>query len=189
MKNFAKLLQTGKTVFSVADIYQIFSHLNKFSLRNLLSRMGKQWLLQNLRKGIRALPKFNEYELANMLQKPSYISLETVLCQEGIIFQDYGTTLYSISSKTQDHTIQWKIYNYKTIKPEIALDPLGIDYKHGYAIASPERALCDRLYLTPGYYFDNLRSINWNKVMEISHIYDNKRLLLDIVKLKYGTRY
>jgi len=189
MKDFAKLLQTGKTVFSVSDIYQIFSHLNKFSLRNLISRMGKQWLLQNIRKGIRALPKFNEYELANTMQKPSYISLETVLYQEGIIFQDYGTTLYSIGAKTQDHKIQWKIYSYKTIKPEIALDPLGIDHNHGYAIATLERALCDRVYLTPGYYFDNLRSINREKVEEIAQIYGNKRLLLDIAKLKNVTRY
>jgi len=187
MKDFAKLLQTGKTVFSVSDIYQIFSHLNKFSLRNLISRMGKQWLLQNIRKGIRALPKFNEYELANTMQKPSYISLETVLYQEGIIFQDYGTTLYSIGAKTQDHKIQWKIYSYKTIKPEIALDPLGIMYQQGYAIASAERALCDRVYLTPGYYFDNLRSINRDKVEEIASIYNNKRLLLEIKKLRNGT--
>ena len=144
MKDFAKLLQIWKTVFSVADIYQIFPHLNKFSLRNLISRMGKQWLLHNIRKGIRSLPHYNEYELANMLQKPSYISLETVLYKEGIVFQDYGHTIFSISMKTHDYAIQWKIYSYKTITSKIALDPLGINHQQGYAIASAERALCDR---------------------------------------------
>ena len=78
---------------------------------------------------------------------------------------------------------------YKTIKPEISLDPTGINYRQGYAIASPERALCDRLYLTPNHYFDNLRSIDWEKLEEIATIYDNKRLLLDVKHLKDGTRY
>ena len=103
--------------------------------------------------------------------------------------QDYGNTIYSISTKTKDHTIQSKIYSYKTIKPEIALDPSGIYYNQWYAMASPERALCDRLYLTPNYYFDNLRNIDRNKVEEIAQIYNNKRLLLDIKKLKNDTRY
>jgi len=60
-------------------------------------------------------------------------------------------------------------------------------YQQGYAIASAERALCDRVYLTPGYYFDNLRSINRDKVEEIASIYNNKRLLLEIKKLRNGT--
>lgn len=189
MKDFARLLQTGKSVYSVDDVYQIFSHFNKFSLRNLLSRMGKQGLLQNLRKWIRALPKYNIYELANIIQKPSYVSLETVLYQEGVIFQNQWDTIYSISTKTQEHFIGGKTFMYKTIKPEISLDPTGINHRQGYAIASPERALCDRLYLTPNHYFDNLRSIDRDKAEEIASIYDNKRLLLDIQRLKNGTRY
>ena len=189
MKDFAKLLNTGKTVFSVNDIYQIFSHLNKFSLRNLISRMGKQWLLQNICNGIRALPKYNIYELANVIQKPSYISLETVLYKEGIIFQYYGNTIYSISTKTNDYLLGDKKYVYKTIQPEILWNPKGVVYKDWYAIATPERAMCDRLYLTPHHYFDNLRNIDREKVEEIAEIYDNKRMLLDIKKLKNGTKH
>jgi len=189
MKDFAKLLQTEKTIFTVTDIYQIFSHYNKFSLRNAISRLGKQWFLINICKGIRALPKYNIYELANILQKPSYISLETVLNQEWIIFQDYGNILFSISIKTRDIKI-WNLkYSYKTIKKEILLDPKWIAYTQWYAIASPERAICDRLYLTPNYHFDNLRGINRQKLQEIATIYNNQRLILDIKNLQNGTGY
>jgi len=66
---------------------------------------------------------------------------------------------------------------------------MGINYIDGYRIASIERAICDRIYLTPGYYFDNLRNVNWNVVEKIAKIYDNKRMLLDIKKLKDGARY
>jgi hypothetical protein len=49
--------------------------------------------------------------------------------------------------------------------------------------ASVERALCDRLYLTKNYHFDNLEHINWENLEEISQIY-NKRVILAIKKLK-----
>ncbi|MDP3381306.1 MAG: hypothetical protein Q8S84_07580 [bacterium] len=49
-------------------------------------------------------------------------------------------------------------------------------------IASKERAVCDRIYLSKNYYFDNLESINLEKLEEISQIY-NKRVILEIKKL------
>jgi hypothetical protein len=49
-------------------------------------------------------------------------------------------------------------------------------------IATPERAICDRLYLSPNYYFDNLENIDKEKLLEISQIY-NKRVILEIKKL------
>jgi len=49
-------------------------------------------------------------------------------------------------------------------------------------IASAERAICDRLYLSPNYYFDNLEAIDKEKLQEISLIY-NKRVILEINNL------
>ena len=51
-----------------------------------------------------------------------------------------------------------------------------------YMIASKERAICDRLYLSKNYYFDNLENVNLEKLEIISEIY-NKRVILDIKKL------
>lgn len=189
MNDFAKLLSTWKTVFTIDDIYQIFSHFNKFSLRNLISRFGKQWLLQNIYYGIWVLPRYNEYQLANVLEKMSYISLETVLYKEWLIFQNYNKTIFSVATRSRNIQIKDKKYTYQKIKKEILLDPVWISYVNGYRIASIERAICDRIYFTPGYYFDNLRNIDWDKVEKIAKIYDNKRMFLDIKKLKNGTRY
>lgn len=189
MKDFAKLLSTGKTVFTIDDIYQIFSLYNKFSLRNIISRFGKQWLLQNIYYWIWALPNYNDYQLANVIEKMSYISLETVLYKEWFIFQNYNNTIFSIATRSRSINIKDKKYVYQKIKKEILLDPIGINHIDGYRIASIERAICDRIYLTPGYYFDNLRNVNWDRVEKIAKIYDNKRMLLDIKKLKDGARY
>jgi hypothetical protein len=54
-------------------------------------------------------------------------------------------------------------------------------------IASPERALCDRIYLTPQYYFDNLSNLNIGLLSKLSSIY-NKRTALEINHLIDGIK-
>jgi hypothetical protein len=49
-------------------------------------------------------------------------------------------------------------------------------------VASVERAICDRLYLSPGYVFDNLWWINAEKLLTIASIY-NTRVQQDVVQL------
>ena len=38
------------------------------------------------------------------------------------------------------------------------------------------------IYLSPDYYFDNLKSINWKKCVEMVKIYNNKQLVKRLVK-------
>jgi hypothetical protein len=42
--------------------------------------------------------------------------------------------------------------------------------------------VCDRLYLSSTYYFDNLEPLNEEKLLQIAEIY-NQRVLLSIKKL------
>ena len=54
-----------------------------------------------------------------------------------------------------------------------------------YVIASKERAFLDMLYLYKEYHFDNLESINWEKVAEILPIYGgNKRMAAKLKKYR-----
>jgi hypothetical protein len=48
------------------------------------------------------------------------------------------------------------------------LNPLWIENKWKFYIASPERAICDKIYLNKNYYFDNLKSINLDKLRQIA---------------------
>jgi len=59
---------------------------------------------------------------------------------------------------------------------------LGIIQTGTYAIATAERAVCDRLYLSPTYYFDNIEPLNKEKLLEIAELY-NQRTLLSIKKM------
>jgi hypothetical protein len=145
----SKLLTTQKTVFTVQQIGQILNIQNTNILRVQLTRRKQQGFLENPHYGIRTFPQYFTEELANTLKTPSYISLETVLYAEGIVFQYYGTTIFSISDNTKSFTVDATTYQYQRITPKILLNPMGMLHEKGITIASVERAICDRLYLTP----------------------------------------
>ena len=47
----------------------------------------------------------------------------------------------------------------------------GIEEQENVVIASPERAFLDAVFLYRDYHFDNLSSLNWEKVMDLKEIY------------------
>ena len=65
----------------------------------------------------------------------------------------------------------------------------GIENKKYYSVASPERAFLDILYINKDYYFDNVRSLNWDKIFELLPIYANKRMEKVVNKIFNGTQY
>jgi len=177
-----KLLSTKKTVFTIVELKRYFGIVDDNYARVLISRMLKNEQLIRIYAGIYSYSQnYNDWELANKIKKPSYISLESVLIRQGVIFQDYGNTIFSISDNTVQKKSRKTQYKYYKIKDDILNNPLGIEFGDVISKASVERAICDRIYLTSGYYFDNLGSINKNKLLEISKIY-NKRVYLEVKK-------
>jgi hypothetical protein len=122
---------------------------------------------------------YNRYEVATKIFTPSYISFETVLRNAGLIFQ-YYTTIYGASYRSQTVMCDGQEYNFRTLKSSILTMTEGILIQDTYSLASPERAFLDMLYVHPGYYFDNLRPLNWKKVYLILPLYRNQRLEHDI---------
>jgi hypothetical protein len=185
--NIAKLLASWKTVFSIEDLWFLLDMQHDQSLRNYVSRLWKQGILQSLWYGLWAFSRYEKYELVNKLKKNSYISLETVLYTHWIIYQDYGQTLFACSDDTQTKVVNAYTCSFHTLKAKLLLDPRGIDHKGHYSIACPERAVCDRLYLTPWYYFDDLTMISRSKIDHIAEIYP-KSTRLSLEKLHYASQ-
>jgi hypothetical protein len=73
-------------------------------------------------------------------------------------------------------------FTYHKLKNELLSNPLGIIQTGKYAIATPERAVCDRLYLSPNYYFDNVEPLDKEKLLDIAKIY-NQSVVLSVKKL------
>ncbi len=104
-----KLINSGKTVFLIEDIGKILQIENRQYLKVLVFRMIKKQALIRIKKGIYAINKYyNLLELANKLKRPSYISLDYVLFENNIIFQDYSNIITSISNNNYKQKINNK---------------------------------------------------------------------------------
>ena len=178
-----QLLDTKKTVFSIDDLRQIWQIKDRNYLKTIISRLFRSGKIIRIKRGIYAISEdYNIYELVTKIKSPSYISLETVLQKEGVIFQDYSKSVYAVADNTVKIKVKDIVFRYFKIKNDILFSPVGIKKKNFINIASTERAIADRVYLTPGYYFDNLRKVDVKKLKEISTIY-NKRTQSEIKKI------
>ena len=74
-------------------------------------------------------------------------------------------------------SIDNQVYSYKKIKNTVLMNSLGIENLNETSEAIKERAFLDTLYTNLDFYFDNVRSLDWNKVFSLLPIYDNKRMV------------
>lgn len=132
--------------------------------------------LYRIRKGLYAKNRdYNRLELATRIFTPSYVSFETVLAREGLIFQYYDK-IFVASYLVREITVDQQIYSYRKIKTGVLINSIGVENVDETSIATKERAFLDTLYVNVGYQFDNYWSINWEKVFEILPMYSNQRM-------------
>lgn len=170
------IIRADQTVFSTSDISLLWHETNLDLIKSRLNSYIKTKKLFHIRQGLYAKSKeFDRFELATRIYTPSYISFETVLAKEGLIFQKHNQITIA-SYLSRDITIQNQNYSFTKVKDSILLNQQGIENKQNLSIATRERAFLDTLYSHTDYHFDNLRSINWDIVDEILPLYQNKRM-------------
>jgi hypothetical protein len=177
------LFGSKQSVFRLNDI-ALHTGITDFqSLNNKVNYAVRTGKLLNPRKGIYAKPGFSAEEMACTVYTPSYISLEYVLQQAGVLFQyDSGVTPVSYLSRTI--VIDGRQYRYRKMKGELLANTTGIESRpNGVNIALPERAFLDMLYLEKTYYFDNLSPLDKKKVYQILPLYRSKTLIQKVAKL------
>jgi len=178
------LLRSKKTIFSTKDVALLWGEKSEAAARVRLSYYAKAGKLIRVHRGLYAKDKnYDKLELATKIYTPSYISFETVLAKAGITFQLYGQ-IFVASYVKRDVIANGQTYSYKRIRDSILTDHTGIEAKENYHIASPERAFLDVVYSNKEYHFDNLSSLNWEKVFEILPIYKNKNMEKRVNKYK-----
>lgn len=184
-KFILKIYQSPQTVLSVAEIGILLGKTDADNLKSQIQYHVKKGVLMKLRKGIYAKPNFNIFELGTKIFSPAYVSLQTVLQQEGVIFQDYSR-IFLVSYLTRTINIKNQAFEFHRIKKEILINPLGLIQKNNFWQSSKERAICDTLYVFGNFYFDNLRSVDWEKTREIAKIYNNRTLISKLEKLYHS---
>jgi hypothetical protein len=170
------LMRAKNTVFTSSEIALIWGTTDAEFIRKKMYRYVQAGKLYSLRKGIYAKDKnYNVFELATKIFTPSYISFETVLGEAGMTFQYYNR-IFLATYLTREVTVEGNTFSYRKIKDPILTDKTGIEFKDDYAIALPERAFLDVIYLKKDYHFDNLSGLNWDKIKEILPLYSDKRM-------------
>ena len=95
---------------------------------------------------------------------------------------DESSTCVSYVSRTIEG--EGKIYQYRKINPELWIGMEGIEQRDNIAIACPERAFLDVMYLSAGNcYFDNLRPLSKKRVRELLPLYRSAVLTERVNKL------
>lgn len=176
------ILRSNKTVFSFKDMLLLWSDADDLTVASRLNYYVKRGDLHHIRRGLYAKDNnYDKLELATKILTPSYISFETVLARAGVTFQWYGQ-IFVATYQTKEIVCDGQKYSFKTLKDSILLNGTGIEKKENHFIASPERAFLDTAYLYKNYHFDNLSSLNWEKVFEFLSVYGGNRRMEKNIK-------
>ncbi len=163
-----RLNKIDKPYFHVQDLARAFG-LQPASARVVASRYVKAGLLLRLKRDmyVRAerwpfLNQEEKFQLANLLQSPSYISLLTALSWYEISTQIPQDYIESVALKrTKKIQVQNTVFQYLKIKKSLYF---GFVRRQRFFIAEPEKAFLDALYLfTLGRYFLDLDALDFSR--------------------------
>jgi len=136
---------------------QVYASYPEFNRNNLVNWVRQGYLIR-LRQGYYAFPEYKESTdftlyFANIIYKPSYISLQTALSFYGIIPEAVPEITNVTTLKTTTFSNDFGEYSYKNIRPELMFGYDLRDMEGGRRImfATPEKAIIDLLYLYPFY--------------------------------------
>ena len=181
-----KLLRSDQTVFSFNELLLLWKNGGSKTLKSKVHYYVRRGDLYHIRRGLYAKDKnYDRLEVATKILTPAYVSFETVLVQAGIVFQHYSQ-IFVASYKSRTIICDGQTYVFRTIKPTILTNTLGIEIHDNYSISSPERAFLDVAYLHKDYHFDNLRPLNWDKVYAILPIYGGINRMEMMVNRQYS---
>jgi predicted transcriptional regulator of viral defense system len=152
MKYLELQQRVRQNIFSFSDVEKYFPTENAHALRTQLSRFVKRGLLKQIKRGLYCFKQetIDELALANILYRPSYISLESALNYYGII-PDVPQAVTSVSPTTSKRLkSDYGIFYYSKIKKELffGFTKISIPVSARFVqLALKEKALLDYFYI------------------------------------------
>jgi hypothetical protein len=138
--------------------YQYISHLlsDYRYPRNKISKLLASGELVSLKRGLYVLAAHYKTPLvketvANLLYGPSYISTDFALSYYGLIPERAYNITSVTTSRKKSYQTPIGFYSYQQLKSDYYALGYEIHRREGvsFLIATPEKALCDKLYLLP----------------------------------------
>ena len=128
------------------------------SVRRQLDRWIKSGRLIQLRRGVYSVaPPYqaeapHPFLVANHLRKPSYVSLHSALSHYGMIPEFVPVTTSVTTDRPEELQTPLGRFVFRHVKKTAFFGYIQTEISRGQSVflASPEKALLDLLYLTPG---------------------------------------
>lgn len=145
LSRWLKILRHGRPIYYLADLCKL-SGLSVDSMRRAAQRLMDQGLLHKAGKEIylNALMPVGIEELAMLLYRPCYISMESALFYHGIITQAPFVNTCVTTRATRKMTTPLGEIIYQHIKPTLYF---GYEKNAGFFLAEAEKAALDFVYL------------------------------------------
>lgn len=164
-----------QTIFSYLDVVKFFPEEGEHLIRMQLARFRERGLVKSLKRGLYFFPDrhFDEFEAANKIYQPSYISLETALNYHGVIPDvplGQVVSVTPVTTRTFDTPVG--VYSYRKIRK---------GFFWGYCespirMALPEKALLDFEQFNSKGAVKELR-VDWSKIDRIKYNFFKEELL------------
>jgi predicted transcriptional regulator of viral defense system len=153
----SKLLEYKTHIVDYATIKSILVNLGYVNINDKIANLKHKGILQPLKKGfyIHTSTVNNniiskEILSNNLLESPSYISLDYALYWHGLIPESVHEITAITTARSKIFNTNIGIFSYKHIQNDIFRIGLTIESSEfgNFMIASKEKAMCDKIYYT-----------------------------------------
>jgi len=170
MYRISELVRLDRKLVHSNDLAVLWGISSKNTLYTAIKRYVKRGILIPIYNGLYStvpILQLDPRELGvAIIHKFAYLSTESVLVQDGIIYQGtYGNTF--VTSVSEKITIGEISFIYRKMKDQYLNNRSGLTEVSNIFVASTERAVADMLYFNPSYHFDVPDNIDWEKVNTI----------------------
>jgi hypothetical protein len=141
-----RLRKSGISILTLRDLKKLFEINIDNTAYKTAEKLVKKEMLVRLKKGVYASTFHppEDFQTANFLYPPSYVSFETALKFYGILSQFPYPVSSATLRKTKRISSGNKEFEYVHLRQNLFW---GYEKQKGFLIALPEKALIDELYL------------------------------------------
>jgi len=139
------LQKSNRKLFTLSDIKKLLKIVSDNTAYKQAAGLIEAGVLERVSKGIYLLAsnKPTDFELANFLYKPSYVSLDSALNYYGILVQSPQQIISVTPNRAKKIEAVGKDFVYMHLNQKYYSDYQQVD---GFLIATPEKAFIDALF-------------------------------------------
>jgi len=139
------LQESKRKLFSITDIKKLLRIKSDQYAYVFVGRLVKESVLERASKGVYYLASNRpvDFELANFLYKPSYVSLDSALNYYGILVQSPQQIISVTPNLTKKIEAGGRDFVYMHLNQKYYSDYQQVD---SFLVATPEKALIDALF-------------------------------------------